>query len=42
MKGVQMAKEQQKPPPPPPPKRLIREGVEIVKPSKMPQQKKGN
>jgi len=41
MKGVQMAKEQQKPPPPPP-KRLIREGVEIVKPSKMPQQKKEN
>lgn len=39
-----MAKKQQKPPPPPPPppKRLIREGVEIVKPSKMPQQKKGN
>lgn len=36
-----MAKEQQKPPPPPP-KRLIREGVKIVKPSKMPQQKKGN
>lgn len=37
-----MAKEQQKPPPPPPPpKRLIREGVEIVKPSNPQEPKRG-